>query len=351
VRGTFVGALLQAGASAVYAFEPFPASVDALRAAYADDPKVTIFDLAVGFQDGEVSLHVVEDKTGRLADAYHSLVPFDETPTLKIVGRKPVTCRSLDSLVADGSIPSKVGILKIDTERNDLAVLQGMGQLTSSVVVLEYWNDLPETVGPSPYQVSDVVDLMVERGYSTFVTVKRHDQFETLAVNDACTRPCDWGNLLFFHDAVLPRLAPTIYATVAAAQNRLVDRACFFADEAQKRLALVEATSAEASGKEAVIAALTATARERLELIEELDVQARNGVSSVDLLSEELRRKERVIADLTATAHDRLQLIDRLDDEVERLNQELERLRAAALLTRSSSMHVPQFPLVVAPAS
>jgi Methyltransferase FkbM domain len=87
-----------------------------------------------------------------------------------------VQCRTLDSLVAEGLLPEHVGILKVDTERGDLAVLRGMGRLHSDVVILEYWDDLPETIGPSTYRVSDVVELVAGHGYSNYVGVKRHAQ-------------------------------------------------------------------------------------------------------------------------------------------------------------------------------
>ena len=82
-HGSFVGALLEAGAAEVYAFEPYPPSVEILRSTYGEAPAVHVFDMAVGASDGEVTLHVVEDKTGHAADAYHSLVAFEETPTLR----------------------------------------------------------------------------------------------------------------------------------------------------------------------------------------------------------------------------------------------------------------------------
>src|SRR5688572_807932 len=239
-RGSFVRAFLEAGAEAVYAFEPFPTSVATLRDDFADSPKVQIFDLAIGDRDEQVPLHVVEDKSGCHANAFHSLVPFEETPTLRIVEQIPVECRTLASLVEEGAVPPTIGILKVDAERSDFAVLRGMGPLMCGVAMIEYWDDLPETVGPAAYHLSDLVPFMVDRGYTNFVVVKRHDQFETLHINDAKTRSGDWGNVIFVHDTVFPRLAATVYAEVAAAQQRLVDRARYFAGEAERRLDLIE---------------------------------------------------------------------------------------------------------------
>ena len=125
-RGSIVDALLTAGAATVYAFEPLPASVEALRQTFGENASVRIFGLALGAQDGTARLHVVEDKTGQVPDAYHSLVAFEETPTLRIVDEIEVQVRTLDSLVTAGVLPPRVGVLKVDTERGDLDVLRGM---------------------------------------------------------------------------------------------------------------------------------------------------------------------------------------------------------------------------------
>ena len=234
-------AFLDAGAEAVYAFEPFPKSVATLRDDFVDSPKVQIFGLAIGDRDERVVLHVVEDRSGCHANAFHSLVPFEETPTLRIVEQIPVECRTLASLVEEGAVPPTIGILKVDAERSDFAVLRGMGPLMCAVAMIEYWDDLPETVGPAAYHLSDLAPFMVERGYTNFVVVKRHDQFETLHINDAKTRSGDWGNVIFVHDTVFPQSArrPSTprwppRSSVSSTERR------FFAGEAERRLDLIE---------------------------------------------------------------------------------------------------------------
>ena len=168
-----------------------------------------------------------------------------------------------------------MGILKVDTERSDFAVLQGMGQLTSAVVMIEFWEDLPGTVGPSVYQVSDVAAFMAKRGYSNFVVIKRHDQFEVLQVNSAQVRSGDWGNVVFVHDSAFARLGPVLFKAVASAQSQLIDRATYFAGEAEQRWRLVEATHTpprSASGcwrRPAGRREVRHTAEERQRLLEE----------------------------------------------------------------------------------
>jgi FkbM family methyltransferase len=90
-KGSFIWALLKAGAEAVYAFEPYPGNLSALRSSFAETPAVRIFDLAIGARDGDVPLYSIEDKTGRHAATFHTLVAFEETPTLRITGEIPVS--------------------------------------------------------------------------------------------------------------------------------------------------------------------------------------------------------------------------------------------------------------------
>jgi FkbM family methyltransferase len=318
-KGTVVDVLLRAGATAVYAFEPFPPSVEALRTTFAATPSVHVFELALGADDGSDVLHVVHDKTGDHADAYHTLVPFAETPTLRIHGTLHVQRRSLGSLVAAGELPGHVGILKIDTERNDLAVLRGMGGLQSDVVMLEYWDDLTETVGPKAYSVSEVADLMRGRGYTNYVVVKRHGQFETLILNDDRTVPGDWGNLIFIHDAAYPGVSALIHRVVASAQSNLLHRSLYFAREAEERLSIIERDRATTETLSDAIQQLTATAEQRLKLAEEAGSAASGLRESLVELRAQLDAKEQMIADLSATAQQRLNLAEEASQEAEQL--------------------------------
>src|SRR5262249_53580208 len=142
-KGSFVRAFLKRGARSVIAIEPHPGNAAVLREQFACEAGVQTIEVAVGKRDQVATLHVAEDKTGRRPDAYHSLVEFDETSTIRRVDRVQVQVRTLDSLVAEGAVPPHVDVLKIDAERSDFDVVQGMGRLFASVVMLEYWDDLP----------------------------------------------------------------------------------------------------------------------------------------------------------------------------------------------------------------
>jgi FkbM family methyltransferase len=224
-RGGFIEAFQAAGYGPIYAFEPFPEHVKVLRDRFGLSREVIVFDIAVGEHDGRVRLRIAQDELGEDYDYYHSLVQFADTDQIRWTRGVDVNCRTLHSLVETRSIPPTFGILKIDTEGNDLAVLRGMGHLTGAIIMAEYWDDLPDSIGKCPYQLSELTALLQPLGYSNFVFVKRNDEFEVLQMNNATTFAGDWGNVVFFHDSVYPRIAPVVYDTVAVAQTSLLRKA------------------------------------------------------------------------------------------------------------------------------
>src|SRR6185503_7423530 len=101
-------------------------------------------------------LHLAHDKTGREYGYYHSLATFADTRDVSWGRGLPVTCRSLGSLVADGTVSREVGVLKVDTEGYDLEVIRGMGSLAPAIVMVEYWDSLPEIFGHCPYSLAEL---------------------------------------------------------------------------------------------------------------------------------------------------------------------------------------------------
>jgi FkbM family methyltransferase len=257
-RGFLTQEFLDAGAQQIYAFEPYPANVIALRDKYSNTPAVQLFDLALGLYDEAVMLYIAQDKDGHTLDSFHSVIAASDTPLIHWAGELSVQCRSLESLVKEGAIPARVGILKIDTEGNDFAILRGMGSLQCSVVMIEYWNDLSETVASCPYHLNEVVAFMMERGYSNFAFIKRWDEFECIQLNNTEDRSGEWGNVLFIHDSEAARLMPVLYQAAADAQVKLFDKAQMFKGEAAARLDVIEALTGQiGTARPDVIEALT----------------------------------------------------------------------------------------------
>src|SRR5262245_14090862 len=109
--GTAVEAFLDVGCPRVYAVEFHPPRVRHLQERFGSDDRVRLLDVALGPRDGSQ--------------------------------RVPVACRSLSSLVEDGTLPGEIGILKVATEGHDLEVVRGMGRLSAAVVMVGYWDSLP----------------------------------------------------------------------------------------------------------------------------------------------------------------------------------------------------------------
>src|SRR5262249_37769573 len=143
-------------------------------------------------------------------DYYHSLVSFEDTREIHWGQTIPVQCQTLGSLVDDKQIPAQVGILKVDTEGNDYAVIQGMGTLQCDVIMVEYWEKLPDVIGTCPWRLADMVAMLAGRSYSNFIFVKHNGPTTTMQVNNLQMRDGDWGNVLFVHDRVQAQLEPIL---------------------------------------------------------------------------------------------------------------------------------------------
>jgi len=239
-KGTFVEAFLRAGCPELHAVEPYPPHVDFLTRRFGGNGAVRILPIAAGASDGKATLHIAQDRSGREHHYHHSLVHFESRGDVMWQRAIPVECRSLGSLVEEGRLPPEVGILKIDTEGHDLAVLQGLGPLRAAVIMAEYWHDLPEVFGPCPYALSDLAAILGPRGYSNFGVVTRHDEFQIVQLNSTATRPGDWGNAVFVHDDVFPRVAKVLQDTAAAAHARLLDRAIHYRNQWRQHIEITQ---------------------------------------------------------------------------------------------------------------
>ena len=138
-RGAFVETMLSAGSDAVHAIEPEPGNAAFLRERYGKSGLVTLHECAISDSDGQLCLHVSESPEGVPVSFGHTVI--DRPDTDEIAWRETITvrARSLSSLVEAGEIPARVGILKVDTEGHDLAVIRGTGALDSDVVMVEHY--------------------------------------------------------------------------------------------------------------------------------------------------------------------------------------------------------------------
>jgi FkbM family methyltransferase len=227
-HGSTLEPFLRAGWD-VWAFEPFEASRARLLERLGASERLRLRPEAVSDHDGTATLRLALRPDGSPHDYYHSLERTRADRYHRKGGTLSVPLVSLDGLVERAELPARVGLLKVDTEGHDLAVLRGASRLECEAVVAEFWGER-HPLGPSPSPAEQTVRLMAGRGYRDFLVLCH--QGETTAVADSTldgVGPAAWGNLLFFHPsrADLHRLllrelrAPTPAAAEAPPEGRL----------------------------------------------------------------------------------------------------------------------------------
>lgn len=256
-RGAVAAALRKAGLDPMWLLEPFPGSVDLLRDRFGSDPGVQVLDVAAGAEDGTAELHLARDLSGASLDAFNTLRPKGSGPDLVWNGSVEVQIRSLDSLRSAGQVPGRVGLLKIDAEGADAEVLRGASSIDADLVMVEFWGNLPETLGPCPFELEELRSLVEPLGPRRFLFVKHGPRHLGIGRWDtADPGRGEWGNLVFVADSL-----------VEAAEAALpeLDRALL--QRSERITAEQERAAVERLG---LIERLSEAADERLEVIERL---------------------------------------------------------------------------------
>lgn len=164
-------------------FEPNPKNYTEIEKRFAGQSNVKLEIAACDKQSGEHEFYCAgETYTG-------SLLQYG-TSMLASVERSVVQCVSLDSYLNEHSSLDKVGLIKIDTQGNDLRVLQGaeeMLRVSRPWIVAELiYMPLYENIG-QPY---DLALWLASRGYTMaaqFNEYYTHNGW--LAWSDACFVP------------------------------------------------------------------------------------------------------------------------------------------------------------------
>jgi len=243
-RGAVASAMLALGLRGVM-FEPLPRHFAELSRVAARTNS-TARPWAIDERDGERDMFVATDASGTELDYYHSLHRVEGETRFRHSRAVRVTCRSIASLVQEGVVPAPLGILKTDTEGNDLAVLKGVGALRPELVVCEYFTEGLYR-GWEHARPELAIDLMSSLGYRRAIAVKRVDELEYCAATPTGFLPRQWGNLFFFSDALFQ-----------AAESAI---ARFLGDVEARFIGGVQSVAADRVAKEAVIQGLLARDR------------------------------------------------------------------------------------------
>lgn len=197
-KGEFALTMFEQGLCGIL-FEPMSrhhAELQQLVSRYADSK---MYICAISNVDAKQKFYVATDSDGKELDYYHSLQKGDTPGIFEHSNFFEVECRSLLSLAEHGEIFSDIGILKIDTEGNDLNVLRGMGSLRPEIIICEYFTQGLYAGWPEGGPES-IITYMHGLGYHDFLATKRVGRLEFVGLGTAAYQEKQWGNLFFFRE-------------------------------------------------------------------------------------------------------------------------------------------------------
>ncbi len=323
-RGDLAEKLLQAGARDLHAFEPHPENIEALHTRFDADARVVVHGHAVSDGDGDGVLHVSTARSGMQLPFGHTLLEREDTDEIKWEKTVSVTRRSLGSLVDTGEIPGRVGILKIDTEGHDLAVVRGMGALEAEVVMVEHWTDLPHGLGKCPWTTEEMTVALSEREFNHFAFVIHRGEFVTLKWDDAEVERGAMGNLIFLHDGVLQRLLPDVLDCATQLTEDAVRLGREYVHIADDRLALMDELKQTANDRLTLTEELKQTADDRLMLIEELKQTADDRLTLIEELEKIADDRLALVGELHEVAAERLHALEATGAQLKSHGAEME---------------------------
>ena len=220
----------------VFAFEPNEEVFKDLREVENKYKNLNIFNFAIGAQEKQGYLHLVDIEDPKWAGGednttmFSSLVDRELPEHFESNSTSKVSIKTLCNLIKNGDLPANIGILKIDTEGYDLEVIKGLGETRPSIVVAEYWDKKNPWSNPGLiYSFSELVFEMKGRGYNWHIDIQRFWGKETVSFscNHSASAVGSWGNVFFFktrehfnfaHDWCANVLPRTFYKPI---QNRI----------------------------------------------------------------------------------------------------------------------------------
>ncbi|HWA10149.1 MAG TPA: FkbM family methyltransferase [Opitutaceae bacterium] len=244
-KGSFARFLLDRGCTGAV-FEPFPGHQQEL-AALAARTGVKFFPCAVDRLDRTAQFHIAADDQGRDVDYYHSLHKIERDDRVKHQRAIDVPCRSLASLAAAGEIPTEIGILKTDTEGNDLAVMQGLGPVQAEVLICEFFTEGLYR-GWDEAHPRGLIARAEQLGFSQYVAIKRWEGQELVSLKPAVFLPRQWGNLVFMRLKVFRDATEAVQKIVAASERRLFESVAASTRSAEEKEAVIQKLLAEKRG-------------------------------------------------------------------------------------------------------
>lgn len=218
-KGTFTELLTSLGLTGIL-FEPLPKHEPILKK-LAEETNCIFSNFAIDEKDGTAEFHIASDSEGNTLDFFHSLHRLNDDQRIHHKQSISVTCRSLNSLYHEGFIKKNIGILKTDTEGNDLHVLRGLSEIDAEVIVCEYF--MPGIYAGweqgSPYAL---IEEAKKLGFEHYITTKRIDMFEFVSIDTKTFLEKQWGNLVFINNELFEKIKPELENLSAKQEVNLI---------------------------------------------------------------------------------------------------------------------------------
>ena len=245
-KGTFAETMLVLGMSGVL-FEPMPRHFSILQELVNRHENAILYTYAITDIDTKQHFNVATDADGRELDYHHSLQKADAPGIFTHSQSFEVECRSLQSLAECGEIRSAIGILKIDTEGNDLNVLRGLGMLEPELVVCEYF--APGLYnGWSEGAPELIIKYMHDLGYQAFIATRRTGNLEFVGFCTTLFQAKQWGNLFFFREDFYEKAQFAIAECLLNNETEMVEKFNNLNDQLYEKEAVIQQLLLERQG-------------------------------------------------------------------------------------------------------
>lgn len=190
-NGSFFNTFAAQTIQHVYAIEPHPARANGLREKFGDSPRISILETAIsaGSGSGYSTLYDSDESWG-----VSTLNPWLESH------RPGHVVRTLR--LADLKLPKRIDILKVDTEGNDLEVLESLDwtQHDVGVVMAEFDAQKDHLNGATSWEA--ITRMLEKRGFTTFLSewypIERYGQKHKWRCLNFSKNPAagSWGNVI-----------------------------------------------------------------------------------------------------------------------------------------------------------
>jgi len=219
-KGTFSRFLIDHQFKGVL-FEPFHGHQEDLKS-IAKTHDCLFFPYAIHDQDGLADFFIASDQENNILPYFHSLNQLTNDHRIQHNTTVTVTCRSLNSLLKEGTIEKNIGIVKIDTEGNDLKVLQGMNEICPEVLIVEFFM-------PGIYSGWDqgdaycLIEQAKQYGFNHFIAIKRMDYLELISIDLPQFLDKQWGNIIFIRDTLFEKIKPNLHTLSMINEKNLIE--------------------------------------------------------------------------------------------------------------------------------